>query len=143
MLGWRGKDEGKLALCCKYKTISLFSHHRKGSLSPTPMSCSFGLPLPGITSKRLPQLGQSQAPGAGVGGARPWEGGVEGQPGEALSPSAGICVQSPSPPDLEQAPVQDTSPLWACFLLWRMGTIMPPTSQDHHESKISPPGVSA
>ena len=81
VLGWRGEDEGKLALCCKYETISLFSHHRKGSLSPTPMSCSFGLPLPGISSKRLPQLGQSQAPGAGVGGPNPGKEGWKGSQG--------------------------------------------------------------
>lgn len=141
MLGWRWEDEAKLALRCKYKTISLFSHHQKGSFSPTPMSCFFGLPLPGIASKRLPLLGQSQAPGAGGGLTLGRRGGRA--PGEALSPSAGICVQSPSPADLEQAAVRDTSPLWACFLLWRMGTIMPPTSQDHRESKINPPGVSA
>lgn len=67
MLGWRWEDEGKLALRCKYKAISLFSHHQKGSFSPTPMSCFFGLPLPGIASKWLPLLGQSQAPGAGTG----------------------------------------------------------------------------
>ena len=67
MLGWRWEDEEKLALHCKYKTISLFSHHQKGSFSPTPMSCFFGLSLPGIASKSLPLLGQSQAPGAGGG----------------------------------------------------------------------------
>lgn len=81
MLGWRGEDEGKLALHCKYKTIQPFFPSPKGSLSPTAMSCSFGLPLPGIASKRLSQLGQSQAPGAGVGGPDPGKQGWKGSQG--------------------------------------------------------------
>lgn len=83
MLGGRGEDEGKLALHCKYKTIQPFFPSPKGSPSPTAMSCSFGLPLPGIASKRLSQLGQSQAPGAGVGGwgADPGKQGWKGSQG--------------------------------------------------------------